>query len=264
MQILSVDHLTVTHLVRQGGGKRQNFNAVHDVSLRVEEGEIVGLVGESGCGKTSLAMAICALGKVSSGAISVVGEDLLGLRGKSLRRARGNVQMVFQDPHVSLDPRQRLGDGFDELRRIHPDRDIEPSNSKLMERVGLSAKLLDRLPNQISGGQAQRISITRATMLRPRLLLADEPTSGLDASVQEHILGLLRDFQRRENLSILFVSHNLAVVRQLCDRAYVMKEGRIVEHGPTQLLFDSPEHEYTRRLIEAIPGKSVALAGYPS
>lgn len=259
--ILTVESLNVVHHRRGGADRGAKFWAVKDASLHVRKGEVVGLVGESGSGKTSLALAVCALGRVTSGTIDVAGLDLGSLRGKRQRMARADVQMVFQDPHASLDPRQKIGKGLDELRRLHPDRDIEPSNEALLARVGLAPQILDRLPHQVSGGQAQRISITRATMLRPKLLVADEPTSGLDASVQAQILDLFQSFRTNEHLSMLFVSHNLAVVRQLCDRAYVMRHGEIVEHGDTATLFDDPQHEYTRQLIDAVPGKNIKLAG---
>ncbi len=258
--VLKVDHLTVTHMVRQNGGRRRPFTAVDDVSLEVRAGEIVGLVGESGSGKTSLALAACGIGKVSDGTIRAGGHDFSSLKGVARRRAHSDVQMVFQDPMSSLDLRQRVGDGLDELRSVHPERTKRFTNEELMTRVGLTSDILGRLPTQISGGQAQRVSITRAIMLQPKLLVADEPTSGLDATVQAQILELFESFRRQEILAILFVSHNLAVVRHLCDRAYVMKEGKIVENGSTKELFERPQHHYTKQLIEAVPGKSAKLA----
>jgi ABC-type glutathione transport system ATPase component len=259
-RVLTVEQLSVVHMVRQPNGRRKPFVAVNEASLHVDAGEIVGLVGESGSGKTTLSLAVCGLGKVSSGTLSSGGHDFSSLKGKARRGAHADVQMVFQDPHASLDARQRVGDGLDELRAIHPERTKRFTNEQLMERVGLGPEILQRLPNQISGGQAQRVSITRAMMLSPKLLVADEPTSGLDATVQAQILELFRHFQRTENLAVLFVSHNLAVVRQLCDRAYVMKEGVIVESGRTADLFNNPQHEYTRRLVAAVPGKDAKLA----
>lgn len=259
--VLRIERLTVTHMVRQNGGRRRPFHAVNDVSLEVAAGEIVGLVGESGSGKTTLSLAACGIGKVSDGVILAGGHDFSSLKGVARRRAHADVQMVFQDPMSSLDLRQRVGDGLDELRSIHPERTKRFTNEELMTRVGLTSDILGRLPTQISGGQAQRVSITRAMMLQPKLLVADEPTSGLDATVQAQILELFESFRREENLAILFVSHNLAVVRRLCDRAYVMKEGVIVESGSTKDLFERPQHDYTKRLIEAVPGKSARLAG---
>ena len=258
--ILDVDDLTITHRIRSDSGRKTSFNAVHKVSLNVLPGEIVGLVGESGSGKTSLSLAVCALGKLTQGKIRVAGLDLSSMRGKKLREARANVQMVFQDPHSSLDPRQRIGDGLEELRNLHSDRIGEISNEELLKRVGLNSGILSRLPSQISGGQAQRVSITRAMMLKPTLLVADEPTSGLDATVQAQIIELFRTFRNEMGLSILFVSHNLAVVRELCDRAYVMKSGMIVESGDAASLFENPAHEYTKKLVSAVPGKTAELA----
>jgi ABC-type glutathione transport system ATPase component len=258
--ILDFSDLTITHQVRRDSGKKTSFDAVHNVSLKVFPGEIVGLVGESGSGKTSLSLAVCALGKITQGKITVAGLDLTSLKGRELRAARANVQMVFQDPHSSLDPRQRIGDGLRELRNLHSERVGEITDEELLGKVGLNSGILSRLPNQISGGQAQRVSIVRAMMLNPSLLVADEPTSGLDATVQAQIIELFRSFRNEMGLSILFVSHNLAVVRELCDRAYVMKSGIIVEDGEPASLFENPVHEYTKMLVSAVPGKSAELA----
>jgi ABC-type glutathione transport system ATPase component len=258
--ILEIDDLTITHKVKRDSGKKASFDAVHRVSLKVLPGEIVGLVGESGSGKTSLSLAVCALGKISQGTIRVAGNDLSSLKGRKLRAARANVQMVFQDPHSSLDPRQRIGDGLEEIRNLHSGRVGEISDEELLSKVGLNPGILSRLPSQISGGQAQRVSIVRAMMLNPTLLVADEPTSGLDATVQAQIIELFRVFRNELGLSILFVSHNLAVVRELCDRAYVMKSGVIVEDGDAASLFENPVHEYTKMLISAVPGKTAELA----
>jgi len=188
------------------------------------------------------------------------GHDFSRLNAKDRKSAHADVQMVFQDPHGSLDARQRVGGGLNELRAIHPHRTTRFTNEELMERVGLAVDILDRLPSQISGGQAQRVSITRAMMLGPKLLVADEPTSGLDATIQSQILELLNNFRTSDNLGILFISHNLAVVRKICDRAYVMKEGVIVEQGSTAELFGHPQHQYTKRLVSAVPGKNARLA----
>lgn len=257
--VLDVESLCVTHYVRRTSARRVPLHAVAGVDMHIQSGEIVGLVGESGSGKSSLSLAVAALGKVTSGKIQVSGHDLTRLKGQSLRRARADVQMVFQDPHASLDPRQTIGSGLNEIRKIHTDRVSQLTNEELLLRVGLAPGILDRVPSQISGGQAQRVSITRAMMLQPALLIADEPTSGLDASVQAQIIDLFKKLRADNGLSILFVSHNLAVVRQLCDRAYVMKEGVVVESGDTKAIFESPKHSYTKLLIDAVPGKNLKL-----
>lgn len=258
-QILSISNLIVVFTTRRGI-RREAFRAIDDVSVQIAAGEIVGLVGESGSGKTTLALAACGVGKVTSGSVLAAGHEFSQLRGAARRAAHADVQMVFQDPMVSLDPRQRIGDGLDELRQVHPNRTSRFTNEQLMERVGLAPDILRRIPSQVSGGQAQRVSITRATMLQPKLLVADEPTSGLDATVQDQILRLFRWFREAEGLAILFVSHNLAVVRQLCDRALVMRQGKIVEQGDPDALFENPIHEYTRQLVGAVPGKHARLA----
>lgn len=227
--------------------------------MEIHCGEIVGLVGESGSGKTTLGLAACGVGNPTSGSVRVAGKDFSKLRGAARRIQQADVQMVFQDPMVSLDPRQRIGDGLDELRRVHRSRTSRFTNEQLMQRVGLGPELLRRIPSQISGGQAQRVSLTRATMVQPKLLVADEPTSGLDPTVQRQILSLLQQFRETEGLAILFISHNLAVVRLLCDRVLVMKQGRIVEQGEPNSLFGDPHHEYTRQLIRAVPGKHAQL-----
>lgn len=247
---LEVDSLSVVH--RGRGRNAPPVVACDNVSLRVQPGEIVGVVGESGSGKTSLAMAVSGLGRISSGSVRVAGIPV----GRRMPRGqRAEIQMVFQDPHGSLDPRQTVRGGLRELRRVHPSRTVWIGDEDLLAKVGLPTTLLDRLPHQISGGQAQRVSIARALLLRPSLLLADEPTSALDVSVQAHILRLLRDLRDEEGLTILFISHDLAVVRTLCDRVHVMLRGAVVESGPTADVLDRPTHAYTRRLLAAIPGR---------
>ncbi|MER5628235.1 ATP-binding cassette domain-containing protein [Streptosporangium sp. NPDC002544] len=249
-RILDVDRLSVVHRAR--GRRGHPVVAVDDVSLGVGAGEIVGVVGESGSGKTSLAMAVAGLGKISTGKVTVSGIEV----GKRLSRsARAEIQVILQDPHGSLDPRQSVRRGLRELRGIHSARTAWVTDEELLAKVGLTADLLDRLPHQMSGGQAQRVSIARALLLRPSLLLADEPTSALDVSVQAQILRLLLELRRTEGLAILFISHDLAVVRAVCDQVHVMLRGQVVEHGVTAEVFDRPAHEYTRRLLAAIPGR---------
>lgn len=248
---LQVSDLRVVHprmWSRKGG-----FVAVDGVTVVVKTGEIVGLVGESGSGKTTVAMAAAGLGRITSGSISVSGA-LANPRSWRRRDFRAQVQVVFQDPHGSLDPRQTVRAGFRELRRLHPKRTAWIGDEDLLAKVQLAPDLLERLPNEISGGQAQRISIARALLMRPSVLVADEPTSALDVSVQAQIIELLHALRRDEGLAILFISHDLSVVRHLCQRVYVMRSGVVVEQGDTEAVAVSPRHEYTRRLIDALPG----------
>lgn len=250
---LEIEDLVVEHpsgLARRGG-----FRAVDGVSLSVAPGEILGLVGESGSGKTTVAMAAARLGRVTSGSIRVRGTDMTRLRGRALRRFRAEVQVVFQDPHGSLDPRQTVRSGLRELRTLHRERTTWTTDEALMERVGLAPEILDRLPNEVSGGQAQRISIARALLLRPSLLVADEPTSALDVSIQAQIIELLASLSIHDGVAILFISHDLSVVRQLCHRICVMKTGRIVERGATPDVIAAPSDDYTKALIAALPGR---------
>lgn len=232
---------------------------VDDVSLRVGAGEIVGVVGESGSGKTTLAMAIAGLathvGASVSGELDVVGCDPYHADRARMRQMRADVQVVFQNPHASLDPRQSVRAGFGELRGLQPERTAWTTDEQLMERVRLDPALLDRYPHQLSGGQAQRVCIARALLFRPRLLIADEPTSGLDVSVQARVLQLLLDVRERDGIAMLFISHDLSVVRLLCDRVHVMRGGRVVEAGATAQVLSAPEDEYTRTLLAASPGR---------
>ena len=241
---------------RRGGG---TFVAVDDVSLHLLPGEIVGVVGESGSGKTSLAMAIAQLGRLSDGTVRLLGTDLATLGHRELRRTRADMQVVFQNPHGSLDPRQSVRAGFAELRALQPERTRWITDEELMTRVKLSPELLARFPHQLSGGQAQRVCIARALLLHPKVLVADEPTSGLDVSVQADVLKLLLELRETTGIAILFISHDLSVVRRLCDRVHVMLEGKVVEEGPTEEVFRRPRHEYVKRLLTAIPGRGGVL-----
>ena len=252
--VLQIEDLRVVFSER-GIGKRPDVVAVDGVSLCIEAGEIVGLVGESGSGKTTLALATALLGKITEGRISLEGEEIIGVSRSRMRRLRSRIQVVFQDPHGSLDPRQTVRKGLSELRSLHMDRTAWITDAELLAKVGMTEDLLDHLPHELSGGQAQRVSIARALFLRPSLLVADEPTSALDVSVQAQILNLLLQLRESENISVLLISHDLSVVRNLCDRVYVMKDGRVVEEGETEELLGSPNHPYTRQLIAAIPGK---------
>ncbi len=250
--VLDVDQLTVEH---QRPGSREKFRAVDGVSLQVRGAEIVGIVGESGSGKTSVAMAVTALGAHSSGTVRLLGRDVRSVGARALRALRPDVQVIFQDPHGSLDPRQRIGSGLRELRRLQPERTQWTTDADLLELVRLNPNVVDRYPHQLSGGQAQRVCIARALLMRPKLLVADEPTSGLDVSVQAEVLRLLVELRDSTSVAILFISHDLGVVRRICDRVYVMLRGQVVEEGATGEVFQAPQHEYTQRLIASAPGR---------
>mgnify|MGYP005853905745 CR=1 FL=1 len=260
---LSVRQLEVRYPLASGFlGKRRELLAVDKVDLDVYPGEVLGLVGESGCGKSSLGKAIIRLVQPSGGAVRVLGEDFLGLRGSSLRRARARVQMVFQDPYGSLNPRMTVGDLLAEPLAVHglSSWDDAARIHRVLDQVGLPRTALAKYPHEFSGGQRQRIAIARALILDPQVVIADEPVSSLDVSVQAQILNLLKAIQKERNLALLFVSHNLAVVRYLADRVAVMYLGRVVETGPVARIFESPEHPYTRALLASVPIPDPKLA----
>jgi ABC-type glutathione transport system ATPase component len=257
--ILDVRNLTVRYPLTRRQRKAQDDPrpAVDDVSMQVFRGEIVGLVGESGSGKSSVAMAIMGLVQPQQGSITLDGVEIVGLRGTALRNARLGTQMVFQDPYSSLDPRQRIRSGFKEIRHFHPERTSWATNETVLELVHLDPSTLDRFPHQLSGGQIQRVVIARSLLLQPQLLIADEPTSALDVSVQAQILTLIRQLRDTLSLSVLLISHDLGVIRHLTTRMYVMKSGQIVESGETQRVMSHPQHDYTTKLLKAMPGSQL-------
>ena len=230
--------------------------AVDDVSLSVERGRILGLVGESGCGKSTLSRAIMQLQPLTSGSIELNGTNLSALSPAEVRRRRLDFQMVFQDPYASLNPRFSIFSTRAEAlsrREPLPRRERESAVAELMNRVGLSPEHMYKYPHEFSGGQRQRIAIARAIAPRPALLLADEPVSALDVSIQSQILNLLNDLTRDLGLTMIFISHDLSVVHYMADDIAVMRRGRIVEYGPADEVFGNPQHEYTRKLLEAVP-----------
>ncbi|HEU4627039.1 MAG TPA: dipeptide ABC transporter ATP-binding protein [Steroidobacteraceae bacterium] len=256
--LLSLVDVRVHFRVREGWFRRAPIlRAVEDVSLVLNPGEVVGLVGESGSGKSTLARAALRLVRAETGHIVWLGNPLDALTPRALRPLRREMQLVFQDPLASLDPRMTVAEIVAEPLCVHR-RDLDgparrEAAAEMLLRVGLGRNLLARYPHELSGGQAQRVAIARAMVLRPKLLVCDEAVSALDVSVQAQILALLQDLKREYRTAILFISHNLAVVRQLCDRVLVLYLGRMMEEGPTESLYTAPAHPYTRGLLEAVP-----------
>jgi oligopeptide transport system ATP-binding protein len=256
MSLLEVESLTKSFPLGRSlfGRGRTLVQAIRGVSLSVAHGETLGLVGESGCGKSTLGRCIIRLIEPTTGRVVFDGADLLGLSDADMRRARRDIQIIFQDPYSSLDPRQRVGEIILEGLVIHDilkavqrrDRVIE-----LLESVGLKASHVNSYPHEFSGGQRQRIAIARALAVSPKFLIADEAVSALDVSIQAQILNLFMDLQRRMNLTYLFISHNLHVVRHISDRVAVMYLGRIVEIASAQAIYSSPQHPYTKALLSA-------------
>ena len=236
---------------------RDFVKAVDGVSLRVKKGETFGLVGESGCGKTTLGRTIMRLTEPSKGSITFDGEEISLLRRRNLKLVRRKMQMVFQDPYASLDPRQSVRSALVEPMKIHhtvsSKNEANKNAEELIEKVGLNPDHLARFPHEFSGGQRQRIAIATALAVRPSFIILDEPTSSLDVSVQAQILKLLKDIQNDMGLTYVFISHNLAVIRQICARTAVMYLGRIVELADTERLFENPKHPYTKALLTSVP-----------
>lgn len=250
--------LRAEHLLRRFGDTR----ALDGISLAVARGETLGIVGESGSGKSTLARCLLRLLPVHGGRIVFDGTDITRLPERRLRRLRPRLQMVFQDSGGSLNPRRRVGDLIAEPLRVHrPESDISGRVHQLLELVGLDPLHLARYPHEVSGGQRQRIAIARALALGPDLIVADEPVSALDVSVQAQIVNLLMDLQQRLGLALIFIAHDLAVVRQIAGRVAVMQRGAIVETGPTERVFAAPAHPYTALLLDSIPGRRCASAG---
>jgi peptide/nickel transport system ATP-binding protein len=237
-------------------GQHKTVYAVDGVSLEVWPGETLGLVGESGCGKSTLGRCLMRLYEITDGQILLDGTDISHLGQRQLRPYRRQMQMVFQDPYASLNPRRRVGDLVAEPLRVHQRlgrAEIERRLKELMGLVGLHPDHLNRFPHEFSGGQRQRIGVARALALEPKLIVADEPVSALDVSIQAQIVNLLADLQERLALTYIFIAHDLSVVRQVSSRIAVMYLGAIAETGPTELIYGSPAHPYTEALISAVP-----------
>jgi ABC-type glutathione transport system ATPase component len=246
--------LDVAHLTK----KFADFTAVDDVSFSVPAGESLAIVGESGSGKTTIAKMIVGLERPTSGTITACGHDRSrpARSARDRRRRGGEVQIVFQDPYTSLDPRQSAAGAIDEVLRLHhgwpPARRAERV-AELVSLVGLDERQAQALPRALSGGQRQRVAIARALAAEPRVLVLDESVAALDVSIQAQVLNLLADIRDSTGVSYILISHDLAVVRQLAERAIVLWRGRVVEQGPTAAVLDDPQHEYTRRLRASVP-----------
>lgn len=230
--------------------------AVEDIDFIVRRGETLGLVGESGCGKSTLGRTLIRLYEPTAGQVAFDGTDFLKLSGRALREKRRDIQMIFQDPYSSIDPRMTVGQVIEQPFIIHgllQKREREVRVKQLLELVGLKSSHINRYPHEFSGGQRQRIAIARAIALEPKLIICDEPVSALDVSIQAQILNLLKDLQKRLNLTYIFISHDLSVIEHVCDRIAVMYLGRIVELTTREKLFENPLHPYTQALLSSIP-----------
>lgn len=268
--LLKVENLSVHYPLPKAwfAKERPYFKAVDDVSFDVYQGETLGLVGESGCGKTTLGRSLLRLIEPTQGTIEFEGKNVITLKNNDLREMRKRMQIVFQDPYSSLNPRLTIGQSIIEPLIAHKIagsfKERKNKVIELLERVNMSAEHYNRYPHQFSGGQRQRICIARALILNPQFVICDESVSALDVSVQAQVLNLLNDLKKEYGFTYIFISHDLSVVRFMSDRMLVMKKGKIVDEGEADSLYSNPRQEYTRQLIEAIPGKQISLPIFPS
>lgn len=256
--LLEVTDLKTHFPVRQGLLQRvvDHVRAVDGVSFEIQPGETLGLVGESGCGKTTVGRSLLRLIPATSGSVRYEGQEVFGMNAHEMRMIRRKMQIIFQDPAGSLNPRMRVGRIVGEPLEVHglaKGDELRTRVEELLERCGLWRQAADRYPHEFSGGQRQRIGIARALALEPKLIVCDEPTSALDVSIQSQILNLLADLQEEFGLSYLFISHDMAVIHHVCDRIAVMYNGKIVEEGDRTGVIENPQHEYTRALLSAVP-----------
>lgn len=232
--------------------------AVDDVSFNVYKNEILGIVGESGCGKTTLGRSVLRLIEPDSGSLEFLGKDITNLDQTSMREIRKKMQIIFQDPYSSLNPRKKIYQIIGEPLLIHSkinDSELRKIVAELLKKTKLEPEMMDKFPHQFSGGQRQRISIARSLAMKPELIICDEPVSALDVSVQAQILNLLMELKKNFNLTFIFISHDLAVIRQMADRILIMNNGKIIESGSNNEIFNNPQQEYTKTLLNSIPGQ---------
>jgi len=256
--LLKVENLRTHFPIRTGILQRVtgHLKAVDDVSFEIREGETLGLVGESGCGKTTVGRTILRLIPATGGRVLYRGRNIFELSAGEMRRLRREIQIIFQDPVGALNPRMRVGRIVGEPLQVHgiaSGDELRTRVEDLLERCGLWRKAADRYPHEFSGGQRQRIGVARALALEPRLIICDEPTSALDVSIQSQILNLLQDLQDDFGLSYLFISHDMAVIHHVCDRIAVMLDGKLVELGERDQIIKDPQHDYTKALLSAVP-----------
>ena len=247
--ILEAEHLTKI-FTRRGS---EPLKAVDDVSFQLRSGETLGIVGESGSGKSTLAKMLTRLTDISSGTLKVEEKDITSLKRRELREMYGTIQMVFQDPVSSFDPRKTLGYGIGESLRNRGMKktEVDESVKQALEQCGLSSEFADRYPHEVSGGQCQRAAIARALIVKPKILICDEATSALDVTIQKQIMELLQELKEKRGLSFIFICHNLALVQEFCDRVLVLYDGKNVEEGTTDKVILHPQNEYTKKLIES-------------
>ena len=247
--ILEAEHLTKI-FTRRGN---EPLKAVDDVSFQLRSGETLGIVGESGSGKSTLAKMLTRLTDISSGTLKVEEKDITSLKRRELREMNGTIQMVFQDPVSSFDPRKTLGYGIGESLRNRGMKktEVDERVKQALEQCGLSSEFADRYPHEVSGGQCQRAAIARALIVEPKILICDEATSALDVTIQKQIMELLQELKEKRGLSFIFICHNLALVQEFCDRVLVLYDGKNVEEGTTDKVILHPQNEYTKKLIES-------------